>query len=113
MAGKGIHSYTVQEGTNAGLGQGGSMYINGATEHTAPAGQVFVSITILIETTFTKLVAEDPTLYMGTNGVASTSSPPGIVITGSHKFPQGITIYGRWTSIQVGALDIVVAYLGS
>ena len=113
MAGKGIHSYTVQEGTNAGLGQGGSMFINGAAENTAPSGQVFVSITFLTETNFTTLVAEDNTLYMGTTGTTSDEQPPGDLITSGAAFPAGATIYGRWTTIQVGASDMVVAYLGS
>ena len=49
MANKGIHSYTVQEGTNAGLGQGGSMLFKGGTAYTAPTGQSFISITILTD----------------------------------------------------------------
>tara|TARA_R100000329_G_scaffold62678_1_gene55857 strand:- start:658 stop:1002 length:345 start_codon:yes stop_codon:yes gene_type:complete len=114
MANKGIYSYTVQEGTNAGLGQGGSMFIKGGTTY-GPLinGQVFLSITILTpNTTFTKLEAVDNKLYIGTEGTSSVKTPPGTDIT-TETFPQGITIYGRWTTIKLGSGMDAVAYLGS
>ena len=113
MANKGIYSYTVQEGTNAGLGQGGSMFIKGGTEYTLTDGQVFLSITLLTaSTTFTKLQAVDNKLYIGTEGTSAVKGPPGTDI-GSETFPQGITLYGRWTAIELGSDMDAVAYLGS
>ena len=113
MANKGIYSYTVQEGTNAGLGQGGSMFIKGGTLYSLTDGQVFLSITLLTaSTTFTKLEAVDNKLYIGTEGDTATDGPPGTDITGE-TFPQGITIYGRWTAIELGSTMNAVAYLGS
>ena len=114
MANKGIYSYTVQEGTNAGLGQGGSMFLKGGTAYGPLANdQVFLSITLLTaNTTFTKLEAVDNKLYIGTEGTSAVKGPPGTDISGE-TFPQGITLYGRWTSITLGSGMDAVAYLGS
>ena len=112
MANKGIYSYTVQEGTNAGLGQGGSMLITGTTAYVAPAGQVFVSITIISDTAaFAKLTAADPEMYINT--VQATHDSEGTALTEDEIFTGGITIYGRWTNIKMTADDIAIAYLGS
>lgn len=110
MAGKGIYSYTVQEGTNLGMGQAGSMYCAASKEYDAPSGQVFVSITFLdANTAFTTLQSEDDTLYINTTGTLNLDGPPGSLVTGD--FPQGITIYGRWTKIEANGR--MIAYLGS
>ena len=118
MAGRGIHSYTVQEATNVSLGQGGSMLITVADEdNTPPSGQIFTAFTVIgdANVTFNGLVPENTNLYFGTGGTESHTSPPGEVLTNSltgAEFPPGITIYGRWTSINIDSGSIVV-YLGS
>ena len=110
MANKGIYSYTVQEGTNAGLGQGGSMLMTEDTAHTAPTGQVFVSITIISNTAaFSKLEAVDPDMYINT----AQATTGGTKLTDSETFTGGITIYGRWSQIKMTTGDVAIAYLGS
>ena len=110
MANKGIYSYTVQEGTNAGLGQGGSMLMTGSTEYTAPTGQVFVSITIISNTAaFSTLTAVDPDMYVNT----AQATTGGTILTSSEQFTGGITIYGRWSAVTMTSSDIAIAYLGS
>jgi hypothetical protein len=112
----GLNGMTVQESNNAALGQGGSMFIDTTATHTPPAGQVFISITVLSSATFTAdatgLAAQDSTKYISTTGTASTSSAPGQLIDASNVFPTGITIHGRWTSIDLAG-GTVIAYLGS
>ena len=117
MAGRGIHTYTVQEAGNVGLGQGGSMLITVADEaNTPPSGQVFTAFTVIgdANVTFNGLVPENTNLYFGTGGTESHTSPPGEVLTNSltgAEFPPGTTIYGRWTSINIDS-GAIVAYLG-
>ena len=118
MAGRGIHSYTVQEATNVSLGQGGSMLITVADEANAPpSGQIFTAFTVIgdANVTFNGLVPESRDLYFGTGGTVSQTGPPGEVLTNSltgAEFPPGITIYGRWTSINIDSGSLI-AYLGS
>ena len=119
MAGRskgGLNGMTVQESNNAGLGQGGSMFIDTASTYTPPAGQVFISIQVQAAATFTAdstgLAAQDSTKYMSTVGTASQTGPPGEIIDASNVFPPGITIHGRWTSIDLQG-GTVIAYLGS
>ena len=122
MAGRGIHTYTVQEAGNVGLGQGGSMLITVADEaNTPPSGQVFTAFTVIgdANVTFNDLIPEKSisgaNVYFGTGGTESHTEPPGEVLTNSltgGEFPPGITIYGRWTTIDIDSGSIV-AYLGS
>ena len=112
----GLNGMTVQESNNAALGQGGSMFIDDNATCTPPAGQVFISITVLCSATFTAdatgLAAQDSTKYISTTGTASTSSPPGQLIDAANVFPTGITLHGRWTSIDLVS-GVVIAYIGS
>ena len=111
----GLNGMTVQESNNAALGQGGSVFIDDASTYTLPAGQAFISITMLTSVTFiasaTGLAAEHPTKCIGTNGVVNVSGPPGAVIDASNVFPAGLTIHGRWTSIDLST-GSVIAYIG-
>ena len=47
MPGKGIHTYSVQESQNAGLGQAGSVYLNNAGTTFTPTNGVIVAISVL------------------------------------------------------------------
>ena len=116
MAGKrgGIHNYSVQEAHNVGLGQAGSIFVAGTDPVTSPTGSVFVAITFLENTTFnagvTGLIAETKQLYPDSTGAGTDISTGGVVVD-TETFPQGITIYGRWTGFRL-ATGKVIAYLG-
>ena len=122
MAGKGIHTFSVQESQNLGLGQGGSVYTTASSDAIKPpTGRVFVAITMLDDSTFaasTGLLAETSTQYINTGEAANdaaaqtaTTGEGGLVIANSVTFPKGITIYGRWTEIDVNTGSIM-AYIG-
>ena len=111
MAGKGLQQFTVQESQNAGLGQVGSIFISGVATVTCKGG-VFIAITMLEDTVFNLLTAEELQLYPSSTGTGSDVSTTGGVITGSEVFPKGITIYGRWTAFSLTS-GLVVAYRGS
>ena len=92
--------------------------INGSTYTTASSaaitptsGNVWIAITILTDTVFDSasgLVAESATTYINTEGIGAGAA--GIVVD-SVTFPKGVTIYGRWTEIDVTS-GTIVAYQG-
>ena len=106
----GLHNLTVQEGTNAALGQAGSILVSGTSAVTCLNG-VFVAITMLEETVFTTLTAEDGEAWIDSTGTGTLISTSNGVATGSEAYPKGITIYGRWTTFTL-ASGLVVAYRG-
>jgi hypothetical protein len=97
---------------NASFGQYGSIFTdNASTAITPPSGKVFVAITMLSDTTFDAdggLVAEDSSLYANTEAAAGTN---GVQILADDTFPKGVTIYGRWTEVDLTG-GSVIAYLG-
>lgn len=106
---------TVVESSNVSLGQAGSIFVTGTSAITAVDG-VFIAIQFLEDTIFnstnsTGLVAATDQLYPSSQYTSTTvSASNGDVIDGE-TFPQGITIYGRWTAFQL-ASGLVIAYKG-
>ena len=112
-----------------GFGQMGSVFNDGTDAIAPPTGKVFVAITMVTDTTFDTgsagLVADNDTAngleYIGTATAAhditagsastATSGSGGVVVDSSNTFAAGITIYGRWTSINP-ASGHIIAYIG-
>ena len=111
-----------------GFGQMGSMYTTASSNAISPpTGKVFVAITMLADTVFDAtggLIADTTENatgleYIGTEVAAhDLSDGSETVVSGSEgkvvdtvSFPRGITIYGRWTEIDVSSGHIV-AYIG-
>ena len=118
------------------FGQLGSAYTTSSSDAiTPPTNKVFVAITMLADTVFDAsggLVAErivvnstDATaastqtgdIYISTEqpandlATATTDEGTGGKVVDSVTFPKGVTIYGRWTEIDVNS-GHVVAYIG-
>ena len=122
------HAGTVQTQDRQGpmnptapFGQVGSLFSSNLASCKPPLNQVFVAITIIEDGSgFTTLIAEDPDKYINTataahdqsalNGATSTEGVLGQAI-GSETFPVGMTLYGRWTEIQLSR-GTIVAYIG-
>ena len=91
----GLHAFTVQEGVNAQLGQGGYMHLDEAggsgggsgTDNTGTAadGVEYVAITVLEAATVTT-VSNDTDTY------------PNLA---TMTVPAGTTIYGRWNKVTI------------
>ena len=100
---------------NASFGQYGCIFTDSTTTAiVAPTGTVFVAITMLSDTTFDAdggLIAENSSLYANTEAAASASGSGGVQIAAGDTFPKGVTIYGRWTEIDLTG-GSVIAYLG-
>ena len=96
-----ISKYTVSESNNVALGQAGCLFEDGTD---AITGKKIIGIQFLEDTTFTTLTP-DSSSHIGTSG------GNGDAIDSSNTFPQGITVFGRWTGFTL-ASGSVVAYLG-
>ena len=99
------------------FGQMGSALITGTGSVTSNGitgmeKAVFCAITFLEDTVFNSagLIAEDNTMYVNSQGgVAGISGNTGS--TNGATFPEGVTIYGRWTSVTLNS-GKVIAYIG-
>ena len=97
-----LHKNSVKESNNIGLGQAGSILETGTT---AVSGKEIVAITFLEDSVFSVLTPESGTnLYIGNSNNNGDS-------TASVTFPQGVTIFGRWSAFTLSS-GSVVAYLG-
>tara|TARA_R100001443_G_scaffold17258_7_gene27764 strand:- start:9436 stop:9777 length:342 start_codon:yes stop_codon:yes gene_type:complete len=111
----GLQKLTVQEAQNAALGQAGCVFVDTNTAVVAPTGKAFVAITFLTDVTLDAsggLIAEDSTRWANTEAAASAGGSGGIQIDASNSFPKGVTIYGRWTEIDLDSAGTLIAYIG-
>tara|TARA_Y100000004_G_scaffold26174_1_gene26498 strand:- start:1465 stop:1851 length:387 start_codon:yes stop_codon:yes gene_type:complete len=118
-----------------GFGQMGSMFTDTANNAIKPpTGKVFVAITFLANTQLEILstnaggltadTSDTDIEYVGTDVAAhnetagnatATSGELGQIIDNSNSFPKGVTIYGRWTSVEIGngKSGALIAYIGN
>ena len=93
-----------------GFGQLGSVYTTASSDAiTPPTNKVFVAITMLADTTFTLLTPENAD-YLTVPGKGYESL--GDTTATSETFPKGITIYGRWTTVDVNSGNIIAYFAG-
>ncbi len=112
-----------------GFGQLGSLFLDASGAASPPTGKVFVAITFLADTVFDAsggLVADTTNTaiagleYAGTEAAAhnlsdgsetAISGSGGLQIDASNTFPKGVTIYGRYTEIDLTS-GMCIAYIG-
>ena len=116
-----------------GFGQLGSAYTTASSDAIKPpTNKVFVAVTMLSDTIFDDaggLIADIPLSgsdqYIGTEQPAhdladgsetTDEGSGGLIIGGTSEadavtFPKGVTIYGRWTEIDVHS-GAIIAYIG-
>jgi hypothetical protein len=115
------------------FGQLGSVFTDTANAPiTPPTGKVFVAITFLQDTQLELLATNaggltadtsDPNVeYVGTDVAAhdagtatAITGTGGKIIDNSNTFPKGVTIYGRFTSVEIGngKTGALIAYIGN
>ena len=105
------------------LGQYGSVYTTASSDAIKPpTNYMFVAITMLDDTVFDSsagLVAQIETKFFNTehaahdlaDGAETELEGSGGIVVDSVTFPKGLTIYGRWTSINP-ASGTFIAYIG-
>ena len=113
----GLHKYTVQEGVNAQVGQGGWDIVTNATVNS----HTYIAITVLKGTrtatdldggadAVTQVDMEYGSAY-GTVSATSVDTDLGDSLS-TVEIPEGITIYGRWSAVTIGANDTAIVYRG-
>ena len=106
--------YSVVEAQNKALGQAGSILVTGTTAVTCAEGSgVFVAIQFIEDTIFADagLSAETTQLYPDSTGTGTAIDANGGAAVNGETFPQGMTIFGRWTSILLDS-GACIAYVG-
>jgi len=104
--------------TTDATGEAGSILVTGTAAVVASISNTcFVAIQFLEDTIFDSgtqgLVATDDTLYPDDNGTgAGISSGGGGANSDGVTFPQGMTIFGRWSGFKLTSTGAVVAYIG-
>jgi|TARA_Y100001938_G_C8074222_1_gene424989 hypothetical protein len=94
--------YTVAEANNLQLGQGGWDIVTNATVNS----HTYIAITILVGT---EVIADNTA--SGTVSATSVDTSLGDTLT-TVEVPEGCTIYGRWSSVTIGANDTAIVYRG-
>ena len=103
--------------TAYGFGQLGSGHLQASgSALTPPTGKVIIAITFLDELALATLVPEQvygADTYFGTSATANTANNS-VVIDTSTKFPKGVTIYGRWSSVSLQSASDhgIICYFG-
>ena len=85
-----------------------------ATHDVIPVGAVFVAITFIDDSVFESsngLVAENEKHYPSTEGTSAGIDSNGGLVVDTVIFPKGVTIYGRWTQIDLNS-GKCIAYIG-
>jgi len=100
MANSSLHKLTVVEAQNAALGQAGAKFISDTSVHSGS----FVAIQCIEDTVFNALTPADTTNGYGVGSYNGNTMA-------SETIPAGMTIYGRWTSIDLTS-GAVIAYIG-
>jgi len=108
-----------------GFGQLGAAHMRGdhGEDLTPPDGMVIVAITMLSDTQFDKLASDTNTtlVYPGGNqtnayiGIIGNAGGNSEILNSTVVFPQGMTIYGRWTRLSLHEADTtggIIAYFG-
>ena len=99
-----LMKYTVAEAQNAALGQAGSVFIDDTDIHTGP----FVAIAAIEDSV---VDASDCTNIANTMVDCASGTTGASTMGTDFTIPAGLTIYGRFTSIELDS-GKVLAYYG-
>ena len=108
---QGIHNFTVQESQNIQLGQCRSAFLNDTDTYIPASGEAVIAIQVIQDAKFTTITPEDPDNCFGDSatGIGNTGGT-GDAIAATTLFPAGITLFGRWTEVDL-ASGVVVLYM--
>ena len=107
--------FSVSEAQNLSLGQSGSILVTGTANPVVCLIGVFVAIQFIEDTVFASgsggLVAETEQLFPDDTGAGTLIDADGGAAIDGETFPQGMTIFGRWTGFQLVS-GACIAYVG-
>ena len=106
-------TYAVIEAQNLALGQAGSILIDQSTtdQDAVCLNGVFIAIQFLEDTVFGTLTGETSQLFVSSGQTSTIIDANAGAAATTVTFPQGMTIFGRWTTINL-ASGACVAYVG-
>ena len=106
-------TYATNEAQNIALGQAGSILAK--LDAVTAINGVFVAIQFIedsvVESGSTGLVAETTQLFPDDTGTSTSVSAAGGNAIDSVTFPAGMTIYGRWTALELTS-GKAIGYIG-
>jgi|TARA_R100000656_G_scaffold23821_2_gene21096 hypothetical protein len=94
--------YSVAEANNLQIGQGGYDIVSNATV----SSHTYIAITMLVGT---EVIGDNTASGTVTATVVDSSIGDDL---SSLEVPEGCTIYGRWSSVTIGANDTAIVYRG-
>ena len=103
----------VIEAQNVALGQGGSILIDQSTtdQDAVCLNGIFIAIQFLEDTVFGTLTGETSQLFVSSGQTSTIIDANAGAAATTVTFPQGMTIFGRWTTINL-ASGACIAYVG-
>ena len=103
----------VIEAQNVALGQGGSILIDQDTtdQDAVCLNGIFIAIQFLEDTVFGTLTGETSQLFVSSGQTSTIIDANAGAAATTVTFPQGMTIFGRWTTINL-ASGACIAYVG-
>ena len=103
----------VIEAQNVALGQGGSILIDQDTtdEDAVCLNGIFIAIQFIEDTVFGTLTGETSQLFVSSGQTSTIIDANAGAAATTVTFPQGMTIFGRWTTINL-ASGACIAYVG-
>ena len=95
-----LRNFTVIESNNIALGQSGVDYISDNATYTPPNGLVVVAITFIEDSVFASGTTVESTKFTSQSVAGSGSNADAF---GTDSFPAGLSIYGRFTAIDLAS----------
>ena len=96
-------------------GEAGSILVTGTTAVTSPSNTKFIAIQFIEDSVFDSgndgLISATNQLYPSTQYTGTDIDGDGGAVADSVSFPQGMTIFGRWSGFKL-ASGKVIAYIG-
>lgn len=96
-------------------GEAGSILVTGTTAVTSPSNTKFIAIQFIEDTVFDSgndgLISATNQLYPSTQYTGTDIDDDGGAVADSVSFPQGMTIFGRWSGFKL-ASGKVIGYIG-
>ena len=96
-------------------GEAGSILVTGTTAVTSPSNTKFIAIQFIEDSVFDSgndgLISATNQLYPSTQYTGTDIDADGGAVADSVSFPQGMTIFGRWSGFKL-ASGKVIGYIG-
>tara|TARA_R100001530_G_scaffold37412_1_gene29084 strand:- start:564 stop:872 length:309 start_codon:yes stop_codon:yes gene_type:complete len=101
--------YSLTDAAMVQLGQTGSAYFNSQDTYTPQSGKVVIAIQVIDDCVFSSDTVAESTNFTDQDTAEGGTNAD---VFGGDTFPAGVTIYGRWTAVDL-ASGAVMLYMGA